>query len=309
MDVAQIYAITAAGFFAALLAIRFIVVLRQFLSHYNLLFFKNFLFALLVRRHRLFGPWTRIQVISIILHIITNVVDVTAGTANVKNAGDRAEVLSLINIIPCYFGLHLGFASDLLGLSLRTYRQFHASAGSMFFALGLLHAIIRLATVEDSDLFQASGQLLSFLVRRRSFVYESFDRLTGYMCQTLLFLCILVIPSLRFLRLFLYELFLRSHQILVIAIIYGFWIHTVSGTKFLGLSVITLIAIFSTASVLQLLTLIFKNFSFRRGRTRALVSKNYNAVRITVDVSRELNVRAGQYVNLCLPFVGFRSLL
>ena len=163
MEITQIYAIATMGFFAALLLIRFGVILQQSLSRYNLLYFKDFLFALLVRRHRFFGPWTRVQAISVVLYTIANVAGLAVGTTNVKDAGDRAGVLSLINIIPCYFGLHLGFVSDLLGLSLRTYRQFHASAGSMSFVLGLLHVIINLATVGDTELFQASGQLLSFL--------------------------------------------------------------------------------------------------------------------------------------------------
>lgn len=164
MEITKIYAIATAGFFATLLMIRFGVILQQALWRYNLLFFKDFLFALLVRRHLFFGPWTRAQAISIVLYTIANVVGIAVGTTDVKNASDRAGVLSLINLIPCYFGLHLGFASDLLGLSLRTYRQFHASAGSMSFVLGLLHVIINLATIGESDLFQASGQLLSFLV-------------------------------------------------------------------------------------------------------------------------------------------------
>ena len=61
---------------------------------------------------------------------------------SVSTAGSRTGVLSLINIIPLFFGFHLGYLADLLGVSLRTYRWVHIAAASMAIALGAAHVVI-----------------------------------------------------------------------------------------------------------------------------------------------------------------------
>ena len=77
-----------------------------------------------------------------------------------SEAATRAGYLSLINMVPAYFGLHLSFVCTLLGVSLPTYRPFHASTGTMSVLLGLLHAVINaigkpvLGTKESKQVFE-----------------------------------------------------------------------------------------------------------------------------------------------------------
>ena len=67
--------------------------------------------------------------------------------------------------------------------------------------------------------------------------------------------------------------------------------------------------IFLATSVLQCLVVLYRNFSFRRGHSRALISKHRGSVRTTVDVPRSLDIKAGQYVNVWIPSISFWSFL
>ena len=67
-------------------------------------------------------------------------------------------------MIPAYFGYHLSFVSDMLGLSVLDYRRIHASTGAMSGFLGLFHAVVNVARVTDLKLFSVSGQLFGFIV-------------------------------------------------------------------------------------------------------------------------------------------------
>ncbi len=78
-------------------------------------------------------------------------------------AATRAGNLSLINMMPTYFGFHLSFIYDLLGVSLLMYRLFHALTGIMSVLLDLLHVIIH--TVDKLSLsMSGSGQLFELIV-------------------------------------------------------------------------------------------------------------------------------------------------
>ena len=67
--------------------------------------------------------------------------------------------------------------------------------------------------------------------------------------------------------------------------------------------------IFVVTTLLELLRMIYRNFTFRRGFSRAKIDVLSGAVRITIQVRRSWNIRAEQYVNLWLPGVGYRALL
>ena len=120
---------------------------------------------------------------------------------------------------------------------------------------------------------------------------------------------VLVLQSLRLFRLPSYELFLRGHQAAALAASYALWKHTSPGLKLPGLYVYISTGIFLATSVLQCLVILYRNISFRRGRSRALISKHLGTVRVTIDVARPLNVRAGQYVNIWIPSISFWSFL
>ena len=168
MDVSYIYALTTGGAFLLLFIIRSASWLVGSISQRRLTIIKHALSYYIVERHRLFGPWTRNQLLLVLLVLVVNTLSTLIGTSTIEDTGNRAGILSLINLIPCYFGFNLSFAGDLLGISPRSYSRIHALAGLMSSMLGLLHMIIEIATKANLSLFRASGQLLSFLVSART---------------------------------------------------------------------------------------------------------------------------------------------
>ena len=55
--------------------------------------------------------------------------------------------------------------------------------------------------------------------------------------------------------------------------------------------------------------LIYRNFSFHRGVSRAEIDVVRDVIRIKIQVRRPWTIRAGQYINIWLPRVGYRALL
>jgi hypothetical protein len=139
MEIAQIYAIVAGGVFLVLIIIQGFPFIQRILQSVAIIISKYLTYPFIVRRHRPLGPWTPADVLLQLLYISLNVFCVTFRVTSFNEVGDRAGTLSIINMVPLFFGLHLSFLADLLGLSLSSYRRIHRSAGIMSFALVALH--------------------------------------------------------------------------------------------------------------------------------------------------------------------------
>ena len=142
MDVTQFYAIAAGSCIALVFMVRTLIRLRWLLKPGDGLLRKHLLYPLLLRRHRLLGPWSRAQVALQVIYLAANIFCICFKVSTASGAATRAGHLSLINMVPAYFGLHLSFICTLLGVSLPTYRRFHASTGTVSVLLGLLHTVI-----------------------------------------------------------------------------------------------------------------------------------------------------------------------
>ncbi len=66
-------------------------------------------------------------------------------------------------------------------------------------------------------------------------------------------------------------------------------------------------ALFLSTSVVQCASVLWRSGTFRHGRARALISHAYGTVKISINLSRPLKVKAGQYINLWIPSVSFWS--
>jgi len=165
MDITQIYAITAGAIFGLVLMMRAASSFLRFFRPYSVLLVKHLLYPRVLRRHRFVGPWTRAHVFLHLLYLAVNIFCSTFGVSTIKELGNRTGTMSLINVIPAYFGYHLSFISDMLGLSILDYRRIHASSEAMSVFLGLFHAVINGASVTNLELFSVSGQLFGFIVR------------------------------------------------------------------------------------------------------------------------------------------------
>ena len=142
MKIAQIYAIVAGGIFFILIIMKGFPFIQRILQSVAIIISKYLIYSFIVRRHRPLGPWTSADVLLQLLYISLNVFGVTFRVTSFNEVEDRAGTLSIINMAPLFFGLHLSFLADLLGLSLSSYRRIHRSAGIMSFALVALHLFV-----------------------------------------------------------------------------------------------------------------------------------------------------------------------
>ena len=66
---------------------------------------------------------------------------------------------------------------------------------------------------------------------------------------------------------------------------------------------------FGWTSFLQFSNLWYRNVSSRRGFPRARVTKISNGIKVTIMFPFRLHIKPGQYINLWIPSISFRSFL
>jgi len=106
-----------------------------------------------------------------------------------------------------------------------------------------------------------------------------------------------------------YELFLRCHQGLAGVIAYALWRHVPSSSKVPRAYLFASGGTFLITLVIQCFAVLYRNFSFRRGCSRALIARQNGAVRMTIFSPRPWKIKAGQHVNVWIPSVGLWSFL
>jgi len=208
-----------------------------------------------------------------------------------KEANVRAGHLSLINMIPAYFGFHLSFICDMLGVSLATWRLFNTSTGTMSVLLGLLHVLIHAAgkpNVKAGESWQMYGLIVS----------DAASIKTVLLISSLRQLCV----SPRLFRLPLHEVFLLCHQALIVVVAYALWRH-VPSRSFPTMYLLTSGCVFAATFILEDLTILYRNVAVGRGCSRALIARYNDAVRMTIFPARPWKIKAGQYVNVWIPSV------
>lgn len=122
-------------------------------------------------------------------------------------------------------------------------------------------------------------------------------------------LAALLLFSPRYFRRPSYELFLRAHQGCAALAAYAMWRHITKRSAFPGICLYVAPGLFLLTTLAESLVAIYRNFTLRRGFSRASVSKLRGAIRMRIDVPRSWSIRAGQYVNVWFPGVGFRAWL
>lgn len=122
-------------------------------------------------------------------------------------------------------------------------------------------------------------------------------------------MCLLVLLSHPLLRRPSYEIFLRTHQALAVLSAYSMWRHLPSNSLFPRMYIYISAGLFFSTSVVQCISVLWRNGTLRHGRARALVTHAEGSVKIRITLSRPLKVKAGQYINLWIPSVSFWSFL
>ena len=146
MEATYVYVIAAGGIFTIL----FLLTLRphsvQFIEHIVLWQSKYLTYPQILHRHSLLGPWTPAGVVLHTGYIAANVSCLEFWKLTTTKVGLRAANLALINMMPLFLGTHLSFLSNLFGVSLKSWRMVHRSAGILSFSLMLLHILIVVAS-------------------------------------------------------------------------------------------------------------------------------------------------------------------
>lgn len=304
MDVTQIYAIVAGSLFAVLTTVNFCIHLWTLVQTYTVWVLRHIVYPFFLRRHRLVGPWSRRGFILRNIYILTNIFCSAYRTQTMMEAGKRTGILSLINLMPLFFGPHLDFLAKLMGVSLHNLHIIHGSAAIMSVLLSAAHAILSVLGGQWNTLAWCP-RLYALLV---SLVYHSFTSDTENN-QSVSSLALLFFSFAQCIRRPSYELFLRAHQACAMLCAYSMWRHVTNKLVFPGLCIYISSGIFVVITAFELLWITYRNFTFHRGFSRAKIAAVRGAIRIKIQVRRPWNIRAGQYVNLWLPGVGYRALL
>jgi hypothetical protein len=149
MNPIQIYAVAAGGTFSLLVLVHLVPYLIPFCTRVSFYASKHLTYPYLLHRHQILGPWTRAGVAIQLAYLALNVFCVAVSdlswhdlrASTFAEAGDRAGTLTLVNMTPLFAGFHHAFLADLLGLSLKSIRGIHRSAGWMACGLLFLHAM------------------------------------------------------------------------------------------------------------------------------------------------------------------------
>ena len=150
MDVTKVYSIIAGGVFGALVVLHWLLRMWQNVQTLSIWGFRHFLYPFLLARRRFIGPWTRAGFLLRLLYVFFNAFCGSFGVTSLAQAATRAGTLSLVNMIPLYFGLHLGFIADLLGLSLKDFCSIHGASAVMSAILGILHGVLNSVSGQES---------------------------------------------------------------------------------------------------------------------------------------------------------------
>ena len=129
MNVTQVYTIAAGGIFVLLFIVKSVSSIQQVLRALAILVAKYLTYLFIVRRYRILGPWSRADILLQLIYFTINIFYITFRVTSVKDTGARAGTLAIINMAPLFFGFHLSFLADILGISLPNYRRIHRIIG------------------------------------------------------------------------------------------------------------------------------------------------------------------------------------
>lgn len=146
IDTTHAYAVAVGGIFIACALLRLRSRFKACFDFVHRLTLHYLLYPRLIRRHRFIGPWSWAAVLVQLWFVAVNAFCVGFRASSIHDVSRRAARLSLLNLVPAYSGAHLSFLADVFGISLRTFRVIHRSAGVMAFFLLAFHVAITMAT-------------------------------------------------------------------------------------------------------------------------------------------------------------------
>lgn len=142
MNAFNIYGVVAGGILVALCMARATSLLARWAKLTDSLITKHLTLPYIVRRHQLYGPWSRGSILLHLSYITVNIFLVFFGDSSLTGAGRRAGALALINLTFLLSAMHLSFLADCLGITLRNCKRIHLTVGWIAIALQTFHIMM-----------------------------------------------------------------------------------------------------------------------------------------------------------------------
>ncbi|PQK10246.1 hypothetical protein BB8028_0002g05700 [Beauveria bassiana] len=230
---------------------------------------------------RYFDRWSRGDALLLLAYFAANISCFLVPWSSVHQAGRRAGVLAVVNLLFLCVNPYLSLQADMMGISLQNYRRLHACVGAATFLLSVFHAI-------------AAGSL------RSKFIREEPVNLFAIVAMSCL--CAQFIPLA--LRRFTYECALRLHQLLALAIGYALWRHVGATHHLSRLYLCVGAALFLVSCAVLLVSLLYYH---GLGLSRARISYDLQTITVRLYLHKPLKIQAGQYINLWVPWASLSS--
>ncbi|KAK3304834.1 putative cell surface metalloreductase [Chaetomium strumarium] len=278
MENFEAYFIILCGIFGSL----FVVARRSIFRRIARRIYRSLAYTFILRRHRWMGPWTVGAFMLQISYIIANFICIAFRVSSLADAGARAGRLSLINMAPLFLGPHLGFLADVFGMPVRAFHKVHCSYGAMSTGLVLFHGGVMALLEGPQDIYVSTGAIS---------------------------LAVLLLLSMPLLRRAFYEIFLRTHQAIAIFAASSIWWHLRSMPRFPWEYIYIYGGLSGILNLFQLGCTAYRNKRWGSPLPRLIIREDGGDVCITVELSRPVRLKAGQYINLWIwaPTVSFWS--
>jgi len=102
-----------------------------------------------------------------------------------------------------------------------------------------------------------------------------------------------------------YEIFLCTYQALIALSVCFTWHHLLFKSLFSCMYIYIFAALFLFTSVVQCINVLWRSEMFCHDHAQVLISHVYNIVKISINLSQSLKIKAEQYINLWISFVSF----
>ncbi len=102
-----------------------------------------------------------------------------------------------------------------------------------------------------------------------------------------------------------YEIFLHIHQVLIMLSVCFIWHHLLFKSLFSCMYIYISAALFLFTSVVQCISVLWRSETFHHDCAWVLISHIYNIIKISINLSWSLKIKAEQYINLWISFISF----
>jgi hypothetical protein len=344
MDMTQWYAVALGAIAAACVLFSISrVIIKLFHAYASFYFLKYVFYPEILRYLRgsdiitqilryLRGPdsTTPFDAVLITGFVVGNILCVTIGAGNISGLIGRTGLIAAINLVPLALGGHMNLIASYCGVALGGYGRIHRWLGRVAIIEGSVHSIMA-ARSRKPDLHVPS-QMAALIVSdsissRKAVLIELLPLFKAISAMATILAFSLAIVQRHF-----YEIVVKLHLVLAVAVVAGVWVHVWSRKTSVPRTIymITAICVWASTNLIRLAYILYRNVKYARPRmedvalggnpilseklaprrTKRVLMTNQakviampGGVQVHVKLVRPWRFGAGQTVYLCLPGV------